>query len=67
MENKIIKINKKLAQFQVEETTKDKVIIGLKNQDTKLNAKIIKMKEKHIQDLLKVKIDSNAIRLKIKK
>lgn len=48
-------------------STKDKVIIELKNQNIKLNAKIIKIKGKHDQDLLKAKIKFDAMKLEIKK
>lgn len=67
MENKIEKLNKKLKQSKDEGTTKDKVIIRLKNKNTELMMKIVKTKGEHDQALQVAKIESDKLKKEIEK
>lgn len=67
MKSKIKKLNKKLQQFKDEATTKDKVIINLKNQNVDLIAKIIKIKGEHDQILQLAKSEFITLKKEIEK
>lgn len=67
MKSKIGKLSKKLEQLKAKVVTKDKVISRLKNQNIKINVKIVKMKGEHDEDLQNAKIESNALKKEIDK
>lgn len=65
MENKIEILNKKINYFKGYFSQKDKIIIGLQNQNKELIEKLVKQKVKHNKSLQESKIELDILKNQI--